>query len=189
VLRWWSTSEQPLESLHIRLGAGMLDEIGHELGTEMPDSLHVDDPLVLAACQAIGQALRDGARALYADSVGQALAVHLLRGTREAPAGERTVRRVTSYMRVHLHEDVSLDDLAAQANLSKYHLLRVFKAATGSTPHRYLVDLRMKRAAALLTRSRKSVLQVAVECGYRSPGQFAAVFRRVYGVSPKEFRG
>jgi AraC family transcriptional regulator len=190
VLRWWSTSEQPLESLHITVSAGLIAETGQALGRmDVPDALELDDPVVLGACQAIGRAVRDRAPALYADSMALALAAHLLYGPDvEAPAKERTVARVTAYMREHLHEDVNLDDLAAQANLSKYHLLRMFKASTGFTPHRYLVDLRMRRAAQLLSNRDRSVLQVAVECGYRSPGQFAAAFRRMYGVSPGEWR-
>ena len=84
------------------------------------------------------------------------------------------MRRITAYMHEHLHEDVSLDDLAAQAAVSKYHLLRSFAKSTGFTPYRYLVRLRMCRAANLLRDTGQPVLQISTACGYRSPGQFPA---------------
>lgn len=84
---------------------------------------------------------------------------------------------------------MTLDDLAAQVNLSKFHLLRMFTKSTGSTPHRYLVGLRLGRAANLLRHSTMPVVRIAAECGYRSPGQFSAAFRRVHGMSPRDYRG
>ncbi|MEW9530992.1 helix-turn-helix domain-containing protein [Microbispora sp. NPDC049125] len=206
VLRWQAVSSQPLESLHLHISAEVIEatsRILHEDGLRpdrpLPDMLDLEDPLVTAAGRAIGCALREGASALYADSIAQTLAVHLLHraGGRPAPAGPapgssvlsvRALRQVTSYMREHLHEEVSLDDLAAQANLSKYHLLRVFSKSTGFTPYRYLTRLRLRHAADLLRDTSQTVLQIAVACGYRSPGQFAAAFRREYGASPSEFR-
>jgi AraC family transcriptional regulator len=189
-LRWWSTSDEELESLHTHLSGELIARTAEALDQPgIPDVLQLDDLFVRSACQTLGRAARSGASGLYADSIAQALAAHLLYGVgSEVPAGERTIRKVTSYMREHLHEDVSLDDLAAQANLSKFHLLRMFKASTGFTPHRYLVDLRMRKAAELLRSTRQSVLRVAIECGYSSPGQFAAAFRRVHGVSPGVYR-
>jgi AraC family transcriptional regulator len=207
VLRWHSTFPQRLESLHLYISAEMLDETSWTLDGQglcrpqrLPDLLVLEDPLVTAAGCAIGRALREGASSLYADSIAQTLAVHLLyragrdffspvvQGPRSTALSERALSRVTSYMREHLHEDVNLDDLAAQANLSKYHLLRVFAKSTGFTPHRYLTRLRLRQAADLLRDTSQTVLQISIACGYHSPGQFAAAFRRQYGASPTEFR-
>ncbi|MEV4320113.1 AraC family transcriptional regulator [Actinocrispum sp. NPDC049592] len=191
LLRWRSTSDERLESFHAHISGQMIAETAEALGKRgVPDLLSLDDPFVRTGLTTLNKALADGAPSLYADSIAQALAAHLLYGLRgEGTMGDRTVRKLTTYMKEHLHEEVSLDDLAAQANLSKFHLLRMFKAATGFTPHRYLVDLRMHHAAQLLRESPLSVLQVAIACGYRSPGQFAAAFRRVHGVSPLAYRG
>jgi AraC family transcriptional regulator len=203
VLRWQTTSAQPMESLHLYLSADLLEATSAEFGGDqtwprrLPDTLSLDDPLVTAAAQAAGRALRHGAPALYADSVAQMLVTHVLYGAaaldppaRSEPGrlGDTVIRRLTAYMREHLHEDVRLDDLAAQANVSKYHLLRSFAKSTGFTPHRYLVNLRMERAAELLRTTPYPVTQIAAACGYTSPGRFAAAFRRRYGVSPKRFR-
>ncbi|MGS2616182.1 helix-turn-helix domain-containing protein [Micromonospora sp. LZ34] len=205
VLRWRSTSGQPMESLHVHLDAGLLAETGRGLGGSQvrsgypafPDALSLDDPLVSAAGTMVLKALRQQAPPLYADSLAQMLATHLLyRGALESPAdavrparlGAVRLRRVTEYMHEHLRHEISLDDLAAQANVSKYHFLRMFARETGFTPHRYLTRLRMRHAAGLLRDTDQTVLQIALACGYRSPGQFAAAFRRAYGRSPSRFR-
>jgi AraC family transcriptional regulator len=124
------------------------------------------------------------------------LATHLLYGSevsmgadvRSSALGDTAIRRITAYMHEHLHEEVSLDDLSAHTNISKYHLLRSFAKSTGFTPYRYLVRLRMCRAANLLRDTGQPVLQISAACGYRSPGQFTAAFRRRFGASPTEFR-
>ncbi|MBP2704012.1 helix-turn-helix transcriptional regulator [Microbispora sp. RL4-1S] len=219
VLRWRSTAPEPLESLHIHIGGALVEETCRLLGEEglrtpgpLPDALHLDDQLVVAAGRAISRGLREGVGPLYADSLAQTLAVHLLyrahgrvspvtggpgpaspwsggpAASGKAVLGPRALGLVTSYMREHLHEDIRLDDLAAQANLSKYHLLRMFASSTGFTPHRYLTRLRLDHASDLLRDTSQTILQVSIACGYRSPGQFAAAFRRRYGVAPSEFR-
>jgi AraC family transcriptional regulator len=201
VLRWQATSAQPMESLHLYLSEDLLETTAAELGDgawplRLPDALSLDDDLVTAAARAAGRALRHRAPSLYADAIAQMLVTHVLYGPAAGPAtasepgalGETLIRRVTGYMHEHLHEDVRLDELAAQANLSKYHLLRSFAKSTGLTPHRYLVDLRMGRAAELLRDTRQPVTQIATACGYTSPGQFAAAFRRRYGMPPTQFR-
>ncbi|MFI7633529.1 helix-turn-helix domain-containing protein [Nonomuraea sp. NPDC049400] len=202
VLRWEASPGQRLESLHMHLSADLLEETSDALGDRgpwsrrLPDALLLDDPLVTAAGLALGRALRRRAPALYADSIAQMLATHLLYGPEPAvapgvgPAAlcATAVRHIITYMHEHLHEDVSLDDLAAHTNVSKYHLLRSFAKSTGFTPHRYLVNLRMERAADLLRDTAQPVLQISQACGYRSQGQFAATFRRRFGVSPTDFR-
>ena len=202
VLRWTATSAQGLESLHMHLSTDLLERTSDALDDKsswsrrLPDALLLDDPLVTAAGLAVGRALRQRAPALYADSVAQLLATHLLYGPEPEVAadigasvlGKEAVRRITSYMREHLHDDVTLDDLAAHTNVSKYHLLRSFAKATGFTPHRYLIQLRMERAANLLRATGQPVLQICHACGYHSPSQFAAAFRSRFGLSPTEFR-
>lgn len=195
-LRWRALSGDRMTSLHMYLCPELIEQTSRDLGgpNRLPDTLLLDDPLIATMGGAVNQALQRRAPALYADSVAQALAVHLLhtnqitRISEESALGRSTLGTVIGYMREHLAEDVTLDDLAAQVNLSKFHLLRMFKKSTGSTPHAYLVRMRLGRAANLLQHSQLPVSQIAVECGYQSPGQFSATFRRAYGVSPRDYR-
>ncbi len=91
-------------------------------------------------------------------------------------------------MRAHLADDVTVDDLAAVVNVSKFHFIRTFAAGAGLTPSRYLRRLRARTAAELLTTTTMPVAAVAAHCGYRSAGQFAAIFRTHHGVSPSAYR-
>ena len=189
VLRWRSTSPAPMQSLHLHLDQGVV------AGASFPDALTVHDPYVTAAARALGHALTQEAPALYADSVAQALVTHLAFGGTSHPSPRQPlplhtteVERVTEYMRAHLADDLTVADLAAVANVSKFHFIRAFATATGLTPHRYLRRLRMRVAADLLRTSTLGIARVAVLCGYRSAGRFAAAFRDEYGVSPTDFR-
>jgi AraC family transcriptional regulator len=201
-LRWRAKSAEPLHSVHMYLYPDLVDEISHEMGGmgmlrphELPDALAVDDPFVTAAGYAVARAVEQQAASLYADSMAHALTTHLLCAVQSrrldeprTMLGRTELRALLGYLRENLHEEVTLDDLAAQANMSKYHLLRTFKRFTGTTPHRYLVRLRLRRAASLLRSSSQTVQQVMAACGYQSAAQFSAAFRREYGCAPGQYR-
>ncbi|WP_422743413.1 helix-turn-helix transcriptional regulator [Mycobacterium sp. WMMD1722] len=164
---------------------------------EFPDGRDAHDPVAAAILRALHTARRSHAEVLVAQALAQALAAHMLAPDRPASADTRGTRTrlpasalklVTDYMKGHLHDQVALADLARAAHLSKYHFLRAFKATVGVTPHRYLTDLRMDRAAELLSTRRHTVSAVASMCGYASAGRFTAVFREHYGVTPGEFQ-
>jgi AraC family transcriptional regulator len=194
-LRWSALAPDPMESVHLRMRPSLVAQAQEDLGTStpLPDALVVDDPVVSALGAALGDAVRRGASSVYADAMAQALVVQLLTPAhRPLPPvgalGRAQVDRVVDYMQEHLSDDVALDALATQANVSKFHFVRLFARATGRTPHRYLRELRLRRGAALLAGSDNSVQQIAAACGYRSPGQFATAFRREYGATPTAYR-
>jgi AraC family transcriptional regulator len=184
-LRWHAIDAKPLRSLHLYLGTDLV-----RAGETLPDELSLEDPFGTAAAVALGQALRDRAPAIYADSLAQALTAHLVHRRVERPMafGSRELHRVTEYMRAHLDADLALDTLAAEANISKFHFVRMFTRTTGLTPHRYLIRLRMQAGAEQLRTTGYTVQRIALTCGYRSPGQFAAAFKREYGLSPQQYR-
>jgi AraC family transcriptional regulator len=98
------------------------------------------------------------------------------------------VKKVTAYMRDHLDEDISLEDLAAIVSLSRFHFCTAFRRATGRTPHEWLVGQRIERSRTLLTNPALPVTEVALMVGYHTPSSFAAAFHRQVGVTPSEFR-
>jgi AraC family transcriptional regulator len=108
--------------------------------------------------------------------------------SRPAPLDASAIRLVIDYMHDNVGQDVTLDDLAAVAHVSKYHLVRAFKARTGFPPHAYLQRIRLRRASNRLLQTNVPVAQIASESGYRSTSQFAAAFRRHYGQSPGRYR-
>jgi AraC-like DNA-binding protein len=83
---------------------------------------------------------------------------------------------------------VSLPDVAAHANLSPYHFLRVYKRAYGETPHEFLTRLRIGRAKTLLARGNHNVTEACFEVGFSSLGSFSTLFASRVGLSPSEYR-
>jgi AraC-like DNA-binding protein len=81
-----------------------------------------------------------------------------------------------------------LDALATEAGLSKFHLLRLFKAVHGLTPMAYAERLRMESAAARLRSSHRSIYDISTSLGYESPSAFAKAFRRWTGAAPSAWR-
>ena len=83
---------------------------------------------------------------------------------------------------------VSLPDVAAQANLSPYHFLRVYKRVYGETPHEFLTRLRVERAKTLLARGSHNVTEACFEVGFSSLGSFSVLFTHRVGLSPSEYQ-
>ena len=157
------------------------------------------DPLVsrvgLARLAEVG-AEAPGAR-LYAESLANVLAVHVLRNYTAAGAAPgvfrgglsgRRLRRVLSYIEENHEHDVTLEDLASEAAMSTFHFAREFKRATGTTPHQHLIKLRVERAKALLAESRLPLAEVGLRTGFSHQSHFTRLFRRLTGTTPQTYR-
>lgn len=97
-------------------------------------------------------------------------------------------KAVCDYMEANLHQDISLAELAAIAQLSPYHFCRAFKEAVGEPPHRYKMTRRIERAKTLLANPSLSISEIAGTVGYGSPSRFSALFRQITGHSPRAYR-
>ena len=173
--------------------------LGRDVLHRMSDPVVVSDPVVAHTVLALLQATRVGAPDLYAASAAQWLTTHLLaaHGGGAVPATDRRtagtitdrrLARVTDYMRAHLAAPLTLDVLAREAHVSKFHLVRLFRGRTGVTPHAFLVGLRLDAGRRLLAATNQSVGQVATACGYASAAAFGAAFRSRFGETPSDLR-
>jgi AraC family transcriptional regulator len=108
--------------------------------------------------------------------------------TKVSPLRPALVRRVEQYVDDNLARDVTLAELACLCCMSVDHFLRSFRAARGTTPYRYVLDQRLRRASTLLRPPMAPVASVAVECGFRSHSHFSTKFHASFGVSPSQFR-
>jgi AraC-like DNA-binding protein len=109
-------------------------------------------------------------------------------GPRTTEREDRRLRRVEEFLRSNLGTPLSLQQVAREAGLSRFHFLRLFKQAYGRTPFKHLTRLRMEEAKQRLVRGDESVTEIAYACGYEDAAHFAAAFRREIGVSPRMYR-
>jgi transcriptional regulator GlxA family with amidase domain len=105
----------------------------------------------------------------------------------EAPA-TRPLRRAIALMQDHFEPTLSIEALAERLGLSTRRLERLFGGAFGMPPKRYYDLIRLHRARKLLVETDLRVTEVALRCGYLSPTQFSARFRKRFGVSPRQQR-
>jgi AraC-like DNA-binding protein len=101
---------------------------------------------------------------------------------------ESKVRRVTAYIENNLHRELRLEELAAVTHMSPYHFARLFKRATGTSPHRFLVRRRIDAAIGLLTESTASISSIGRAVGFRTASHFATTVRRITGMTPSAYR-
>ena len=104
------------------------------------------------------------------------------------PLRPALMRRLEEYIFVNLAGDISLKSLAGVACMSVDHFLRSFRAAAGTTPHRYVLDKRLQKASQMLRSSDAPIASVAAECGFRSPSHFSVQFHAHFGTSPSAHR-
>ena len=91
-----------------------------------------------------------------------------------------------------MHSDPSrgfpLDKMAESVNLSSTHFCYLFKCVIGTPPAKYLKALRMRNAAALLTSTFLSVKEIVKRVGFTDESHFVRDFKKIYGVTPSEYR-
>jgi AraC family transcriptional regulator, glycine betaine-responsive activator len=91
---------------------------------------------------------------------------------------------VSALMEANIEEPLNLDELARLADLSQRHLQRMFKHTLNMTPMHYYLNLRLRRARALLLQTEMSVMSVTVACGFQSSCHFSKSYRTLFGYSP-----
>jgi AraC family transcriptional regulator len=105
-----------------------------------------------------------------------------------ARACDWRVRRVMERMETEIESDVGLRELASDVGLSPSHLSAVFVAGTGVPPHQWLLRRRIERTRQLLTRTRLSITEIALSCGFSSSQHFSTAFKAHEGCTPTDFR-
>jgi AraC-like DNA-binding protein len=100
-----------------------------------------------------------------------------------ASAEPRGVDRAREYIHAHYRDAISLEELADVAGVSKYHLVRTFRAAVGAPPHRYQQCLRLTRSLLMLRRG-TPLSAIAYELGFADQSHFTRAFRAEYGTTP-----
>ncbi|MEM9512840.1 MAG: AraC family transcriptional regulator [Cyanobacteria bacterium J06642_2] len=133
---------------------------------------------------------------LYADMVTNALATHFVNHysvetptirDRLSGVSRGQLQPAIDFIEASLTKDMSLDELAAIAGLSKFHFARLFKQTFGLSPHQYVIQRRIERAAISLQRGEQTILQIAHNFGFSDQSHFTRAFKKVKGTTPKQF--
>ncbi|WP_315779420.1 MULTISPECIES: AraC family transcriptional regulator [unclassified Bradyrhizobium] len=190
--------------LILYLGDALLKEVAASRGCAAPVTLthqawDTEDPMLEAAAKRLVESCGDGGRPsrLLAEQFAYTLALHVSdryatqrpTGPEQAPPLDDRVRaRIAEFVRADPGAPLTLAAMAEVAGMSPSSFLRSFKQATGTTPHRFVVEQRVLAARRLLSTSDLPIVEIALSLGFSSQSHFGAVFRAVTGESPARYR-
>ena len=177
-----------------------LDRELHAQFEEAPDNAQLGFAATLADDRRLAVATADAFEAMHHDELRivrqTALDALLSNLTRHLhwraqispdPRLPLVAQRARDYLHSHLHQDISLDDLANVAGVDRFRLTRAFKAAFGLAPHAYLIQLRLARARRLLAHGELPVT-VAAALGFADQSHLGRWFQRAYRMTPADYR-
>ena len=175
------------------------EHLGGAAGSgELFQSLGHLDETVRQVATALIRAMRAGAPDAYAESAARWLAMHLSAFARGLEGGDAPsirgsiadprLRRALDFIVEHYAEQLSMADIAAAAGISRYHLSRLFRIATGTSPYQRLLGTRLDEARRMLETSSLPVAEVAARCGFERANYFSTQFSRRFGITPRDAR-
>jgi AraC family transcriptional regulator len=168
------------------------------VSSKLTPSLLVRDPFLVELGKNLSEELRFGPLSeLFSQSVAAIAVNHLIRRYSNKPnalpvyrggLGPAREKRVRQYIRERLDTQLSLEELAGIADISPNHFASLFRQTTGITPHKFVVRQRVERAQHLLERSKLTLIEIAMRCGFQDQSQFTTTFRRYLGTTPGRYK-
>ena len=191
---------RPTEMIRVQVDPGILAHLLPDPGRQdVQPQFALDDPHLVTLIGLIGDEIAAGCPSgpLYAESLCLALLARVrVRCASQAEpihAPARTLsrsqlERVSAFIEANLGTPLGLTQLASLVGLSSGHFLALFKATTGVTPYRYVVDRRVVQAKSWLVEDHRSIADIAAELGFASQSHFTDTFGRAVGMTPARFR-
>ncbi|WP_245440374.1 AraC family transcriptional regulator [Neorhizobium sp. T25_13] len=183
--------DEALSFLRLEIPENLLADVGFEHSDFRPVVGAFDPLLAQLAHQTVS--IAGHASALYHETMQLALAAHLAQVL--APAqprlvgiDDRRLHRALDYIHDNLTANLSLEDMAAEAAMSRFHFVRAFTKALGRSPHQYVIHERMELAKLFLKTTPLPISAVAARVGYEDVSRFGQHFRRQTGTTPAAFR-
>lgn len=166
---------------------------GTAKGTPYFPQTVVHDPALAARLIRLHAVLEDGrdsleAQSMWIEILDACVARHASSSGRRPPGGRdpARIRRVRDMIETRCDEPLSLDDLAREAQVSPSHLIRLFKAETGVSPHAFMITCRVRRARALMDQ-REDAARAAVAAGFVDQSHFMRHFKSTFGFTPGQY--
>ena len=101
---------------------------------------------------------------------------------------EKVLHGIMKYINEYYRQQITLDELAAEFNVSKFHLSREFKKYTGYSPNEYVISVRLSRAKELLRNTARTITEIAQITGCGDVNHFIQLFKSHEKVTPAVFR-
>ena len=98
------------------------------------------------------------------------------------------VQKAICFIHDHLASEVTLEEIANAANMSRASLSLNFKMVTGIAPYEYLIIRRIEYALNLLRETNMSIMEISENCGFNNLANFNRVFKKMNGMTPREYR-
>ena len=171
----------PLDSADLRVGYLHLNDEVRNTAARLLDEMEIEWKLSQPGWQAV------------LSGMFQQLAVLLSRGSSgpnrvSYPGMIQEINSILTGIREHYREPLRASAIARQAHMPLRTMQRLFKKTVGVPPERYLFEVRMKNAQDQLVNSDFQIQEIARNCGFPDSNCFAKLFRREYGLSPREYR-
>ncbi|MCE0496007.1 AraC family transcriptional regulator [Vibrio salinus] len=191
--------EQELEYVMLYIHPDEVGPIFQTLGYKGNGPLRLkdrvfNDPVLRYRIESMTQSLKSGNRSqieyeneLYL--LAQAIVSH--DGSLHLPTSglkvDSLLIKAKDFIIANLSNDISIDQIASAANISKFHFIRKFRAQFGITPHQYVLNCRINQARKMLQIG-DSATQAAVESGFADVSHLNRNFKKVFGMTPKQFQ-
>ncbi len=98
------------------------------------------------------------------------------------------IEKLVFQLKAYPHDPLSVEDMATMCHLSRGGFLRLFKRCTGSTPHQFLLTLRLEKAKYLLEHTDTTIEQISMQCGFADRFHFSRCFKKWHGDPPSRYR-
>jgi AraC family transcriptional regulator len=191
--------------LYLYLAPSLIEQVVAEMGrndprhVEIVKQFNIHDPLIEQIGLSLVRELESGGVAgrVYAESLANALVLHLLRLSSTAsllhpssqrPLSQRQISIVQDYIYDRIGQEVPLSELAASIGMSVSHFSRLFKQSTGMAPHQYVINCRVEHARSLLLKEERTIAQVAHTVCFADQNHLNHHFKRLLGIPPGALR-
>ncbi len=195
---------EKIQFMFVSVDPLLLKRLGMEVSASedielIPHFATQQDPLILGILLSLKDELESkmsGDR-LYVDQLTTTLVIHLIKKycVKKNQVVKYTdglpkykLRQVIEHIHSHLNSEIKLAELAGVAGISQYYFCQLFKNSLGITPYQYVLQQRVEQAKRLLRSGKMAICDIALICGFANQSHLTKHFRKITGMTPKDYQ-
>ena len=197
--RWHGTSERLILSVEDEALRQLASQLGAQHPLEIKGGWSILSPSLRLLISEMGREAREGwpLGALYANLLALSLQTNLIKNHSsqqialpplKGGLSPPKLKEAMEYMSANLAEEIGLEQIADEMQMSPSHFAHEFRNSTGTTPYQYLLQQRLEKAKGLLKTTRLPIQNVSALTGFNYPANFVRTFRQRVGKSPEAWR-